>query len=337
MTGIPRAVAPAVVLALVSAAVAPGAARPELEAAALEHFYNLDYDQATKEFRDLTAAEPDSAEAWNHLAQDLFYSSMFDCGLMGSDFVKSNDAIIHGAKVVMPPEREAEMQNALTHAESIAQNSLKSNPRDASALYELGNSYALRANYQLLAKHAWLSGFKLANESRKLHEQVMKIDPANYDAKLRPGTHEYMVGTLPMAVRWMARMAGESGNRAEGLKKVEQVAAHGNRVKVDAQILLCVLYRREDRSANGAPLLRQLSEQFPRNFLFRTELAKVYLDMGDKPRALAEMDRIEKLIADGAPGYTGGRVAIIHRQTTEVAAELGQSRNSASVALASVR
>jgi tetratricopeptide (TPR) repeat protein len=302
----------------------PANRHPDPSAEAFNHFYNLDYDLAIKQFRDFTVAHPQSMEGWNYLAQAIFYSGLFDCGLMGSDLVKSNDAVLHAPKVVFPAEQDAELQSAIGNAQKIADARLKTNPRDAVALYELGITYGLRANYELLAKHAWLAGLRAADESRKLHEQVIKLDPNNYDARLIPGTHQYLVGTLPLLARMVARAAGVSGDRVEGLKKVELTAARGDSARLDAQILLAVLYRREHRSGDGIPILTKMTEIYPRNFLFRIELAKLYADTGDRIRATAELERIDRLIAQGAPGYCGSRISMIRRNQAEVGVQIAQ-------------
>jgi tetratricopeptide (TPR) repeat protein len=232
--------------------------------------------------------------------------------------------LLHAPKVVLTPDRDAELQSAVKTAQGIAEARLKTDPNDTEALYELGVTYGLRANYELLAKHAWMAGLRAADESRKLHERVIKLDPNNYDARLIPGTHEYMVGTLPLFVRMAARAAGVGGDRAGGLKMVESTAAHGDTARLDAQILLAVLYRREHRSADGIPILIQVSEAYPRNFIFRIELAKLYADTGDRLRASAEIEQIDRLVAQGAPGYCGKRLAVIRRNETEVGAQIAQ-------------
>jgi hypothetical protein len=297
---------------------------PEPGASAFNHFYNLEYEVATQEFRDFTVSHPQSIEGWNYLGQAIFYSALFDCGMMGSDLMMSNDSLLHAPKVVLTPEHDAELQSAMKEAQDLAEARLKANPQDTEALYELGVTDGLRANYEMLAKHAWMAGFKAANESRKLHEKVLKLDPNNYDARLIPGTHQYMVGTLPLFVRLAARAAGVTGSRVEGLKMVEATAAHGEMARLDAQILLAVLYRREHRSADGIPILTQVSQTYPRNFIFRIELAKLYADTGDRGRATAAVEEINRLIAQGAPGYCGSKLAVIRRNETEVQAQIAQ-------------
>jgi tetratricopeptide (TPR) repeat protein len=291
-------------------------------AAAFNNFYNLDYDLAIQQFRDFAVAHPDSLDGWNYLAQAIFYAALYDHGLMGSDLIKNNDVVLHSGKLVLSPDVNTELLNAMGKAQSIAEQRLKVNPHDCAALYELGVTYGLRANYELLTKHAWLAGLKAANESRKLHEEVIKLQPNNYDARLIPGTHQHLVGTLPLLGRMCARAAGVNGDRAQGLKKVELAAAKGDTAKLDAQILLAVLYRRENRSRDAIPILKQVSEQYPRNFLFRIELAKLYADLGDRPHAVSEVDEINKLVSERAPGYRGSRIAMIRRKEKEVGVQL---------------
>ncbi len=305
-------------MAVLSVAAAAYAQPAPTVAAAFDHFYNLEYDDAVAQFRQLTILHPDSAEAWNHLAQGLFYASLFDGGMMGSDLVKSNDAIIYSRRLKLAPERDADLLNAMGKARALSQARLSANARDTVALYQLGVTDALHANYDLMVRHNWIAGLADANQSRELHQEVMKIDPGDVDARLIPGMHEYMIGTLPLIVVLAARAAGFDGDRDQGLKMIQDVAEHGQHNRVDAQILLPVLYRREKRSRDGVPGTRTLIQEYPRNFLLRIELAKLLLDSGDKYGATSELDRVEALISQNAPGYSGGRVPLIRKQEAEL-------------------
>ncbi len=281
---------------------------------ASNHFYNLEYDKAVTDLQSLTASQPDSAEAWNDLAQGLFYSAMFDSGVMGSDLIKNNDTLLHSRKIPITAQRATAIQSAVSRATWLAQSCLRSDPKNPAALYQLGLSDALRAEYAFIVKHSWISGARDANQSRKLHEQVISLDPAFADARLIPALHEYMIGTLPRIVAFAARTAGFKGDREQGLRTIEDVARHGQTNNVDAEILLGVLYRREKRPREALTINRKLSERYPRNFLFRIELAKVYADMGDQKSARAEVSEIQALINHKAPGYDGTRVPIIRKE-----------------------
>jgi hypothetical protein len=315
--------------AVVSAGCAFGqVSSPELETlkrSAFDHFYNLEYEASLMEFRAVAVAEPGNPGAWNHIATALFYESLFDAGLMGSDLIKTNDAMTKAPKLAISPQRDQEMQQATGKSIALCEAALQKNPKDITALYELGNALAFRANFTFLVRHAWIDGLKDANQSRKLHEQILKLEPGNFDARLVPGTHEYMIGTLPLVVRLLARTAGVSGNREKGLRMVEEAAAQGRESRMDAQILLPALYRRENRSKDGIPSLHQLADQYPRNFLFRVELAKFYADAGQTADAVAELRHIRELKDRKAPGYYGEHLPFIQREEAELQRMLGNA------------
>jgi len=77
----------------------------------------------------------------------------------------------------------------------------------------------------------------------------------------------------------------------------------GSQNNVDAEVLLCAIYRRERSPAKAVTLLRRLILSFPRNFLFRFELAQMYSDLARKTDALNTLQEIENLKASGSPGY----------------------------------
>ncbi len=123
------------------------------------------------------------------------------------------------------------------------------------------------------------------------------------DARLVQGMHDYVVGSLPWHIKLVGFLAGFRGDKTEGIRTLEYVAAHGDQNRVDAEVLLCAIYRRERAPGKAVPLLESLSSRFPRNYLFRFETAQMYADLGDGTRALAVIQRIEDLKRSGVPGY----------------------------------
>src|SRR5262245_56005952 len=64
-----------------------------------EHFYNLEYDQAIREFRDLISKQPDNANYHNHYAQAVLYREMFLAGALESELVSGTNPFIRRDKV----------------------------------------------------------------------------------------------------------------------------------------------------------------------------------------------------------------------------------------------
>ena len=57
------------------------------------------------------------------------------------------------------------------------------------------------------------------------------------------------------------------------------------------------------RSFLRVPLLNELIERFPRNFLFRLETVQMYSDLGQKEPALAELNKTEQLKRSNTSGF----------------------------------
>lgn len=270
---------------------------------AFDHFYNLEYDQALAEFRAAVAAHPDKPELRNNVAQSLLYREMFRNGALESEMVSGNNAFLRRPKLNAPAVVEHEFNTQIATALQLSQDRLAKNPNDTDALYTLGVAYGLRANYNFLVKKAWTDSLRDAGEARKAHTRVTELDPSNYDARLVQGVHDYVVGSLPAFYRALVNVFGVRGDRAGGIRTLKEVAAKGRHNKTDAQVLLCALLRREGRPREALPLLNDLLRRYPRDYLLRFEKEQMYSAIGDKAAALKELDQLEELKKDKAPGY----------------------------------
>jgi tetratricopeptide (TPR) repeat protein len=270
---------------------------------AFEHFYNLEFDDAILEFRAAAAREPADPSHHNHVALGILYRDLFRSGALESELVTGGNPFLRRPKLNLSPDDRREFEEAIRRAMALSRERMDRNPRDTMALYTLGVAYGLRANYNFLVRKAWRDALKDATAGRKLHNRVTEMDPSFLDARLMQGMHEYVVGSLPWGWRFLGFLVGYRGNKEEGIRMLEQVARQGKLNRVDAEVLLCAVYRRERRPAQAAPLLKDLIRRFPRNFLFHLELSQMYSDLGDKQNALAVLDRLMALKRSGTPGY----------------------------------
>lgn len=267
-----------------------------------EAFYNLDFPTAINFFREETKAKPDSPHAWNRLAYAVLYREMFRNGALETQLVTGNNPFLRRPKMEVTPEDQRDFDNALGRVFTITDAALKKNPKDVQALYSRGVAYGFRANYNFLVKKAWREALRDATDGRKLHNQILEIDPNFVDARLMQGVHDYVVGSLPWSWKAMGFLMGFRGDKAEGIKALEVVAKSGVNSKVDAQVLLATVYRREKRAQDAIPLLQGLIQRFPRNFLMRLELGQMYSDLGKRNEALAAFQSVRELKQANAPG-----------------------------------
>jgi tetratricopeptide (TPR) repeat protein len=99
-------------------------------------------------------------------------------------------------------------------------------------------------------------------------------------------------------------MVGVHGDRQLGIRTIEDVAAHGTLDRVDAEIFLGVLYRREHQSRKALPIVDDLIARFPRNYLLRFERAGIYAALDDGKQAIGNIEEVARLKTEGAPGYS---------------------------------
>jgi len=267
-----------------------------------QYFYNLQYDQAIAEFTRETLERPNEASGFNHLAQATLYRDMFRAGALESELVTGADAFVRRPKVNASPEDQRRFGQAIARAMELSQARLKENPRDTQALYELGVSYGLRANYGFLVRKTWRDSLRDATSARKCHNRVTELDPRFVDARMVQGLHDYIVGSLPLYWRMLGFLIGYHGNREEGVRTLELVARQGTINRLDAEVLLCAVYRRERNPQRAIPLIEDLIRRFPGNFLFPMELAQMYSDLGDEQKALAPLRRLEQQKLAGTHG-----------------------------------
>jgi tetratricopeptide (TPR) repeat protein len=268
-----------------------------------DHFYNLEYDAAIADFTQDTGQHPDDATTWNHLAQAILYQAMYRSGALESQLVSGTNPFLRRDKVKVTPADQKRFDDAIAKSLQISQARLQKNANDARALGTAGVAYGLRANYNFLVRKAWLDALRDATNARKAHQRVCELEPNNVDARLIPGIYDYVTGSLSWGYRLLAFLAGYHGDRERGIKTLETVARQGVSDRVDAQIFLAALYRREHRPQDAVPLLNDLIRHFPRNHLLHFELVQMYSDMGDEQAARTEIARIWELHHDNAPGF----------------------------------
>jgi tetratricopeptide (TPR) repeat protein len=290
---------------LLAAVCAPTllAAPDPLIAKAYDHFYNLEFEEAIAGFAQALREHPEQPDYHNHLAEALVFREMYRDGALESELVSGNNSFLRRPKLNVTPEIRKQILGEIAKAMELAQARLRVNPKDPGALYALGISYGLRSNHYFLVEKSWRKSLEDATAARKAHNKVSELEPENVDARLVQGLHDYVIGSLPLTWRMLGFVVGFHGDKTKGIRTIQDVAARGAINRVDAEIFLCALYRRERQPRQALPLLADLIRRFPRNYLLRLEQAEMYGALGDKHNALGVVEEIAALKKKGAPGY----------------------------------
>jgi tetratricopeptide (TPR) repeat protein len=267
------------------------------------HFYNLDYDQAIAVFEKAIARNPGQPDLHNHLAQTLIFREMFRNGALESELVSGSNSFLRRPKLNPAPETEKRILDEIAQGMTLAQGQLKQNPNDTAAMYAAGIAYGLRSNYYWVVKKAWRDSLRDATAARKLHNRISELEPDNVDARLVQGLHDYIVGSLPLGYKMLGFLIGIRGDKEKGIRTVQDVARNGKQDRVEAEVFLCALYRRENMSKLAVPLVQDLIRRYPRNYLLRMELGQMYSQSGDGVRGMQALEEVARLKRSHAPGF----------------------------------
>lgn len=290
-------------LLLVSVLISTAWAEDPLVERGFVHFYNLEYDEAIADFKSAIAAQPNDPELHNHLAQTIVFQEMYRDGALESELVSGTNSFLRRPKLNPTPQTESWFLAEVAKAMALAQPRVDRNPKDTAALYALGIAYGLRSNYYWVVKKSWRDSLKDATTARRMHARVEALEPNNVDARLVEGLHDYIIGSLPWTWRTFGFLIGMHGDKELGIRLVQDVAAHGSDNRIDAEIFLGALYRRENQTRRAVPIVEDLIRRFPRNYLLRLELSQMYSMAGDKTNALAAVEKVVEFKNAHAPGY----------------------------------
>jgi tetratricopeptide (TPR) repeat protein len=268
---------------------------------AFERFYILDYDGALARFEKVQEKNPDNPLAVDYVLDAVIFRELYRLDLLDTTFY-AHDGFLNGKHAVVAAPGVAERVNSLfTNATALSERELNKRPEDVDALFARGWARSLRAVYIGLMQRSFISALHVALQARGDNEKVLKLDPRYIDAKLVVGVHQYVTGSLPLGIKILAGVAGITGSKSKGIEDLRDAGAHGVISSVEARTALGLFLRREARYDEAITVTRSLTEQYPRDFLFRLELANLTKDAGEGKAAITQY---EQLIEQAKkPGY----------------------------------
>jgi tetratricopeptide (TPR) repeat protein len=259
---------------------------PEVRAA-YERFYTLDYDGALSRFQKVQQAHPDDPMAVDYVLETVLFHELYNLGLLDTTLY-AHDGFLNGKhQVVEDKAFTAHIEELSGQAIHLAEQQLQKNPKDVDALYARGWSKSLHATYMGLVQRSFISALRLALQARDDNDEVLQLDPDYVDAELVVGVHQYVVGSLPFAIKMLAGLAGIHGNKEKGLAMLRDDGKYGVTTSVEARTALALFLRREAKYREAAEWNDSLKRQYPHNFLFWLESANLQKDAGNAQQAIA--------------------------------------------------
>jgi tetratricopeptide (TPR) repeat protein len=266
-----------------------------------DHFYNLDFDAALKDFNQVAGQHPQDPIAWNYILVVTIFRELYHQDLLDTTYY-AHDSFLFNKREINIPKQARDQINSLTDKIiSMCNTRLDQNPNDKNALFARGYARGMHAAFITLADHSFTAAARQGLQARSDSEAVLKLDPQYADAEMAVGIQQFAVASLPRFLRLMVGMFGVGGSKARGIALLRDDAQHGVITSVEARTALSLFLRHDGRYPEALQVEHSLADQYPHDYLFVLEVANLLKDEGHGYDAIAAYKQV---LADAQkPGY----------------------------------
>ncbi|MDQ2833639.1 MAG: hypothetical protein M3Y50_07825 [Acidobacteriota bacterium] len=216
----------------------------------------------------------------------LIFRELYHQDLLDTTYY-AHDSFLTSKRNVPVPQATRDRIEQLTNSTiALCDQQIKSNPNDANAYFARGYARGMHASFITLVDHSWVAAARQGLAARNDSEQALRIDPNYADAKMAIGIQQFAVASLPRLVRMLVGIAGVGGNKEKGLDLLRESAAHGIVTPIESRTALSLFLRHDARYAEAIIVQKGLADQFPRDYLFRLEVANLTKDAGNGSGAI---------------------------------------------------
>jgi hypothetical protein len=233
-----------------------------------QSMYNLDFQRAHKDFSTWEQMHPDDPMGPVSQAAGYLFAEFARLGILESQLFTNDKTFEARTKLSPDPKVREDFNSAVARGDQLADAALKLHPGDSNALFARVLALGLRSDYLAMIDKQDFAALKYMKQGRILAQQLLQQKPDAYDAFLAVGVENYLTGIKPAPVRWMLQLGGIQTDKEQGIRELEQTAAHGNLLKPFAKLLLAVAALRDKNHTQGCDLLNELAVSYPRNPLY---------------------------------------------------------------------
>jgi hypothetical protein len=222
---------------------------------ALDDMYRYDLESAERKFDELVRRFPDHPVGPMHKAEVVWWRALRskNKSLQTTFEGYTDEAIAKGQELV---KRNAGDFYAQLYMAAAYGNRTRY------------NIYITRNNYR--AMRAGLKGYSYVKLAYGLR-------PNYVDCLIGIGAYNYVAGSLPVALKLIAWMFIEGGDKDKGIEQLQTVAQKGEYGQTEAKMVLLGAYYNEKLFEKYRQLVTELIEQYPSNPVFISWLADSYV------------------------------------------------------------
>lgn len=254
------------------AALTIGRSEPTLLDQGYRHMYNLEFAEAHQKFQQWERQKPDDPLGPVSDAAAYLFSEFDRLHILQSEFFTHDQHFITDHKLSPDPELKRQFLAAIQASRALA---ARAPSGDCNAQFASILANGLESDYSALIEKRYGASFQKMKAGRAMAERLLAADPTYYDAWIAVGVENYMLSVKPAAVRWLLRIGGGQTDRAVGIEKLKLTAEKGHYLAPFAKMMLAVAALRDNNHRQAKDLLLVLATQYPRNPLYRQEIARL--------------------------------------------------------------
>ena len=200
---------------------------------------------------------------------------------------------------------DGSFESYLNQTIALSEARLSKNKNDIEGLFYLGNAYSLKSRVKGLRGNYYSAG-RDAAKGKGYMEQVLEIDPNQYDALYNLGMYNYLAGALPgyaKVLKFFLFLPG--GDKDEGLSQLKLAGEKSTYFASEAQLILARFYAdHEDQPLEAIKIVQNFHDQHPDNAWFHYWLGTLYSDeVNDYKQAAKIYSEILEKCDQGVPSY----------------------------------
>jgi tetratricopeptide (TPR) repeat protein len=249
------------------------------------HVYNLEFENAEKEFQELIRQRPGDPAGYFFLAMVRWWMIMID----------------------IDNERyDGEFYDALDGVIGMCDSLLEKNRDDVNAIFFKGGAIGFEGRLKF-HRSDYLGAANAGRKALPLVHEALDLDPGNSDVLLGAGIYNYYAEVIPSEYPFVKPLILfiPPGDKQKGIGQLRTADEKGTYASVEAEyFLLQIYYFYEKDYIQALALSLDLHGKFPANMVFHRYCGRSYVAMNNWDMVGSEFAEIVARARRGMRGYT---------------------------------
>jgi tetratricopeptide (TPR) repeat protein len=269
----------------VHAAAPPGGEEDVLVRRGITSVYNLEFENAQKDFQELIGRRPGDPAGYFFQAMVRWWMIMID---------------------IDDTKYDAEFYAALDGVIAMCDSLLDRNRDDVNAIFFKGGAIGFEGRLKF-HRNDYLGAANAGRKALPLVQELQDLDPSNSDVLLGAGIYNYYADVIPGEYPFVKPLLLflPPGDKQKGLAQLKTASEKGKYAAVEAEyFLLQIEYFYEKDYSQALTLALDLHAKFPANMMFHRYCGRSYVALNNWDLVRNQFTEIIDRARAGARGYT---------------------------------